>query len=81
MNWQQVFEIQDGGYRHLEYLQICIYDVIDIIQIEVPMFLQMLVTMSRILKKWQQFFEMQYGGTAILKSTLPIEPPSREMNS
>jgi len=37
--WQAVFEIQDGGhYHHLEFFQICISDVIDMFQIEVPMF-------------------------------------------
>jgi len=38
-----VFEIQDGADRHLEFLKLCISDVIDINQIEVPMFSQILV--------------------------------------
>jgi len=48
-----------------------------LIQIEVPMFPLILVTIGQILKRWQQFFKT----AAILKSTLPVEPPSREMNS
>jgi len=37
-------------------------DVIDMFQIEVPMFPEMLVTIGQIVKKWQQFFEIQDGG-------------------
>jgi len=40
----------------------------------------MLVTIRQILKKWQQFVKIQYAA-AILKSTLLVEPPSREINS
>jgi len=29
----------------------------------------------------EQFFEIQDGAALILKSTLPVEPPSRKMNS
>jgi len=53
--WQLFFKIQDGGDRHLEFLQMCIYNVIDMFQIEVPMFSLILVTIGQILKKWQQF--------------------------
>jgi len=60
--WQPFFDIQDGGDRHLEFLQICISDDIDIFQIEGPMFSQILVTISQIIEKWQQFFEIQDGG-------------------
>jgi len=31
---QQLFEIQDGGDRHLEFLKLSISDVIDIIETE-----------------------------------------------
>jgi len=41
-----------------------IYDVIDVFQIEVSMFPQILLTIGQIVKKWQQFF-------AIFKITLP----------
>jgi len=29
--WQQFFEIQDGGHRHLVFLKLCVSDVIDMI--------------------------------------------------
>jgi len=52
-----VFQIcTSDGNRHLEFLQICISDVIDMFQIEVPMFSLILVTIGQIVKKWQQFF-------------------------
>jgi len=54
MKWQQFFEIQDGGDRLLEFSKLCISDVIDMFQIKVPMFSQILVTIGRIVKKWQQ---------------------------
>jgi len=31
-------------------------------RVEVPMFPQILVTIDQIVKKWQQLFEIQYGG-------------------
>jgi len=54
-----VFEIQHGSDRLLELLQLCISDVIDKFQFEVTMFALILVTIGRIVKKWQQFFEIQ----------------------
>jgi len=36
--WQSFFEIQDGGDRHLEFLQLRISDVIDKLQINVTIF-------------------------------------------
>jgi len=65
--WQLFFEIQDGGEHHLEFLQICISDVIDMFQIEVPMFPLILVKMCQILKKWQQYFKIQDGGSRHLE--------------
>jgi len=62
IKWQQFFEIQVGADRHLEFLKLCITDVIDMFQIEVPMFSLLLVTIGQKLKKWQQFFEIQDGG-------------------
>jgi len=29
--WQHLFDIQDGGDRHLEFLKLCICDVIEMI--------------------------------------------------
>jgi len=31
--WQHFFEIQDGGDSYLQFLKLCISDVIDMIQI------------------------------------------------
>jgi len=62
MKWQQFFEIQDGGDRHLEFLKLRISDVIDMIQIEVRMFSKMLVTIGQMVDKREQFFEIQDGG-------------------
>jgi len=50
--WQPFFEIQDGNNRHLAFLQLCIFDVIDMFQIEVPMFQVILVTIGQIIKYW-----------------------------
>jgi len=61
------FEIQDGSDRHLEFLKLCISDIIDIIKIEVPMFSQLLVKIGQIVKKWQQFFEIQDDGDGHLE--------------
>jgi len=36
-------------------------------QIDVPMFPLILVTMGQILKQWQQFFEIQDGGSRHLE--------------
>jgi len=60
--WQQLFEIPDGGDRQLDFLKLCISDVIEMIELEVPMFSQILVKISQIVNKWQQFFEIQDGG-------------------
>jgi len=73
-----VFLIQDGGDRHLEFVQLYISDVIDMFQIEVPMFPVILVKQLRIGSSVSKF---KMAAAAILKSTLPVEPPSREINS
>jgi len=67
IKWQPFFKMQDGGDRHLEFFQICITDVIDMFQIEVPMFPLILVMIGQILKKRQQFFEIQEGGSRHLE--------------
>jgi len=79
--WQSFFEIQDEDNRHLEFVQLWIFDVIDMFQIEVPMFPLISVTIGQIVKKWQQFSKSKMAVAAILRSTLPVEPPSRELNS
>jgi len=60
--WQPCFEIKDGSGRHLEFLNFFISDVIDMFQIEVPMFSQILVTIGQIIGHWQQFSKIQDGG-------------------
>jgi len=60
--WQPFFEIHDSGDRHLTFLKLCIYGVIDMFQTEVPMFPHIFVTIVQIVKYWQQFFETQDGG-------------------
>jgi len=65
--WQPFYEIHDGGNRHHEFFQLCISDVIDMFQIEVPMFSIILVAIGEIVKKWQQFFEIQDGASHHLK--------------
>jgi len=64
---QPFFKIQDGGDRHLECLQICISNIIDMFQSEVPIFSLILVTIGQILKKLQQLFEIQDGGSRHLE--------------
>jgi len=66
--WQLFFEIQDGGSRHLEFYQICISDVINMFQIVVPMFSQILVTIGQIVMNWQQFSKSKMAAAAILNN-------------
>jgi len=68
--WQLFCKIQDGDNRHLEFQQQCISDVIDMFQIEVPMFSLILVTIGRRCSK------SKMAEAAIFKSTLPVEPRS-----
>jgi len=58
--WQRRFEIHDGGNRHLQLLQLCIFDVINMFQIEVPMFPIILVTIGQMVKM-AAVFEIQDG--------------------
>jgi len=53
---------------------------IDIFQIKVSMFPLILVTIGQIVKKWQQLLKFKTATATILKSALPVEPPSREIN-
>jgi len=55
-------EIEDGGIRHFEFCQLCIFNVIDVFLIEVPMFSLSLVKIGQIIQKWQSCFEIQDGG-------------------
>jgi len=56
MKWQQFFEIKAGGEHHVEFLQLCIFDVIDEFRIEVPMFPIILVSIGQIVTKFAAFF-------------------------
>jgi len=67
MKWQQFFEIQDGGGRHLEFVILRISYVIDMFHIEIPVFPLILMTIGQIVKKWQPFFEIQDGGNRHLE--------------
>jgi len=58
---QQFFEIQDNDNRQLEFLKLCITNIIEMIEIEVSMFSQILVKIGQIVKKGQQFFTIQDG--------------------
>jgi len=54
--------------RWLRKLRISdIVDIINMLQIEVPMFSQILVTIGQIIKKWQKFFKSQDGGSRHLE--------------
>jgi len=55
-------KIVDGGVRHFEFWQLCIFNVIDVFLIEVPMLPLSLVKIGQIVKKWQPCFEIQDGG-------------------
>jgi len=53
MEWQQFFEIPDGGDRHLDFSKLYISSVIELFQIEVSMFPLILVTIGQIVEKLQ----------------------------
>jgi len=50
-------------------------------QIDVPMFPLISVTMGQTQRNGNSFSKSKLAAAAIFKSILPIEPPSREMNS
>jgi len=54
--WQQFFEIQDGGGRHLELWSYRFFDVTDVFWIKVAIFPLNLAMIGQIVKKWQPFF-------------------------
>jgi len=58
-NSKEMATVFRNSSRHIEFLQICISDVIDMFHVEDPMFPLILVI---IVKKWQQFFGIQDGG-------------------
>jgi len=53
-----VSEIQDGGGRHFELWLLRFFDVADVFEIKVAIFLLTLVMIGQIVKKWQLFFEI-----------------------
>jgi len=50
--WQQFFEIQDGGGRHLELWLVRFFDVTDVIYIKLAIFLLNLAMIGQIVKRW-----------------------------
>ena len=79
--WLPIFEIQDGGGRHLEFWYMCIFDMTFAFYGRFSTFLQTVVRIGQILKKWQHIFEIQVGGGSHLENTLPVEPPVWDRNS
>jgi len=66
----QFFEIQNGDGRHLELWLLRCFDVTSVFQIKVAIFILNLAMIGQIVKK------SKLAAAAILKSTLPVEPPS-----
>jgi len=67
---QTISEIEDGGVRHFEFWQLCIFNVTNVFYIEVPMFSLSLVKIDKIVKKWQPCIETQDGGGRDLEPRL-----------
>jgi len=59
--WQPFSKLMMAATATLNFSKY-FFDVIYMLQIEVPMFPLILVTIGQILKKWQQLFEIQDGG-------------------
>jgi len=62
MKWQPIFEIQDGGARHLEFMELRILNVTVAFDGRFSTFPPNLVRIGPIVKKWQTIFEIQDGG-------------------
>jgi len=60
--WQQFFEFQDGGGRHLQLCLRRFFDVTDVFLIKVALFSLNLAMIGQIVTKWQPFFKIQEGG-------------------
>jgi len=67
--WQQFFEIQDRGGRHLELWLLGFFDVADVFLIKVAIFPLNLAMIDQILNKFDTklFFEIQDGGNRLLE--------------
>jgi len=59
--------IEDSDVHLLEFWQLCIFSVIDVLLIEGPMFPLSLVKIGQIVHKWQQLFQNQGGGGHLLE--------------
>ena len=81
--WQQHFELQDGGGRHLEVSEICIFDLTVAFYVRFSTFPPNLVRTRPIVNEWLQIFEIQdsggshlekytSGGTASMGKALPV---------
>jgi len=62
MNWQSIFEIQDGGARHLEFRELRNFNVTIAYNSRLSTFPPNLVMIAPIVKTWQPIFEIQDGG-------------------
>jgi len=58
---QPIFEIQDGGGRHLEFEEICNFDATLTFNVRFSTFSLNLMKIGSILSKWQLIFEIQDG--------------------
>ena len=67
MNWQSIFEIQDGGARHLEFRELRIFNVTVAFNSRLSTFPPNLVMIGQIVKTWQPIFEIQDGGARHLE--------------
>jgi len=69
--WQPCFEIQNGGGRHVELRLLRFFNVTDLFQIKVAIFLLNLAMTGHIVNKWQLFLEIQDGGDRHLEFRAP----------
>ena len=65
--WQQFFEIQDGSGRHLEFGEMCIFNMTVALEVRFSTFPLNLDRIGPIVEKWQQLFEIQDGGGSHLE--------------
>ena len=61
--WQQFFETQDGGSRHLEFWLECVFDMTVVFYVRIATFPLNWVGIGSIVKKWLQLFEFRDAGS------------------
>ena len=67
MKSQPIFEIQDGGVRHLEFRYECNFNETDAFNVKFSFYHSNLVRIGPIVKKWQPIFEIQDGSSRHLE--------------